>query len=66
MVAVATRLNRVAADKSLSERFFLEPRAWKASLKDNGSKWKKLENQKLSFVTFVVAIFYFYERELLV
>jgi len=29
-----------------------------ALFKDDGSKWKKLENQKLSFVTFVVTIFY--------
>jgi hypothetical protein len=27
-------------------------------VKDDGSKWKKLENQKVSFVTLVMTIFY--------
>jgi hypothetical protein len=41
-----------------SIRLYQREQGWMRRLKDVGSKWKKLENQKVSFVTFVVTIFY--------
>jgi hypothetical protein len=57
MPVLVNRCNVLAHNKLRQPSEFLISSQFSHLIKDDGSKWKKLENQKLSFVTFVVTIF---------